>query len=223
MANSPGPQSPPGQANGRQSARRLGPLRRWFTRLRSGFGVPQYELKEVDDLGQHILHRLQGHVDISSFDQGQLGDWVDGQFRYPLRNWLRQASQNTRGHVLLNLVVIGGGFATSGIAVAEGTGHKGSNISWIVFSIGLVVALAGGISQIFRPGFRATQRITLAMELRDEGWYFVNLTRDYKKDTKSAFELFSQRVSDIHRRAAQVAALEPNPRTGSTRSGRGRT
>lgn len=223
MTSPSSPQPSPAPASGPRQPTRLGALRRWFTRLRSGFGVPAYELQEVDNLGRHIWHRLSSLTSITTLDDSQLADWVNGQFTYPLRNWLLQASRNTRGHVLLSLVVIGGGFATSGIAVAAGTGHKGSHTSWVVFSIGLVVALAGGVSQLFRPGYRATQRTTLAIELREEGWAFANSAKDYNKDVKDAFERFNQRVSDIHRRAAQVAALEPDSKAASTRGGRGRT
>jgi len=188
-------------------------------RLRSGFGVPRQELAEVDELGQHIENRLHGLVEGSvtgprrDAEFNRLRDWVTGRFTYPLRTLLLQASRNTRGHVLLNLVVIGGGFATSGIAVAAGGGNRGSATSWIVFSVGLVVALAGGVSQIFRPGYRATQRVTLAMELREEGWAFANSTKDYKGSLKVAFERFDERVSAIHRRAAQIVGLEPESRT----------
>jgi hypothetical protein len=220
MSDQPGIQQSAGSRPKSQSQKRLGGLRRSFIRLRSGLGVPQYELKEVDRLGQHILHRLYDSTSTDSFDEGQLKDWVDGRFTYPLRNWLRQASQNARGHVLLSLVVIGGGFATSGIAVAADTVHKHSNTSWIVFSIGLIVALSGGLAQILRPSYRAAQRVTLAIALRDEGWDFANLAKDYSHDTKDAFELFSQRVSDIHHQAAAVATLEPDPKTGSTQAGR---
>ena len=125
---------------------------RWLTRLRSGFGVPRYELTEVFDLGEHVLDRLMQGPPGSNFarmNSKQAHDWVAARFTYPLRTLLLQASRNTRGHVLLNLVVIGGGFATSGIAVAAGAGHKGTTTSWIVFSVGLVVALAGGISRSF--------------------------------------------------------------------------
>ena len=164
MTSPSSPQPSPAPASGPRQPTRFEALRRWFTRLRSGFGVPAYELQEVDNLGRHIWHRLSSLTSITTLDDSQLADWVNGQFTYPLRNWLLQASRNTRGHVLLSLVVIGGGFATSGIAVAAGTGHKGSHTSWVVFSIGLVVALAGGVSQLFRPGYRATQRTTLAIE-----------------------------------------------------------
>jgi hypothetical protein len=200
---------------------------RWLTRLRSGFGVPRYELTEVFDLGEHILHRLERGIgeppEFPFMNYKQAEDWVAARFTYPLRTLLLQASRNTRGHVLLNLVVIGGGFAISGIAVAAGAVHKGTTTSWIVFSVGLVVALAGGASQVLRPGYRATQRATLAMELREEGWAFVNMAKDYDGGFRDGVDRFDQRISAIHRRAAQIVGLEADSGTGPTRAWGSRT
>ena len=189
-------------------------------RLRSGFGASQNELREVDEIGSHILERLlRDLVRVGPGDERRYMDWVTSRFAYPLRALLVRAGSNTRGYLFLNLIVIGGGFATSGIAVAAGTGHKSSTAAWIVFGVGLAVALAGGVSQILRPGFRATQRITLAMELREEGWAFAMGTKDYPEaEPQVAFERFEQRVSNIHRRAAQVIGLEPESRTGQGRA-----
>jgi SRSO17 transposase len=52
-------------------------------------------------------------------------------------------------------------------------------MSWIVFSVGMVVAIAEGISQIFRPGHRAAQRTTLKIDLREEGWASPCVARQY--------------------------------------------
>lgn len=194
-----------------------------FARLWSAFGVPRSELDEVKSLGDHILLRLQrlpvlDGSESSESQRQRLQDWVNGSFTRPLRALLLQASRNERSHAILNLAVIVGGFATSGIAVAAGSGHRGSNTAWIVFSFGLVVALAGGISQLFRPGYRATQRVTLATELRDEGWAFANASKDYKNkgNIEKAFYLFDERVSAINRRSAEIRGFEVGARMRRT-------
>jgi hypothetical protein len=71
-----------------------------------------------------------------------------------------------------------------------------------------VVAIAGGITQIFRPGHRATERAALAAQLREEGWAFANRSGSYRDDDEAAFELLDQRISEIHRRASQIAAYD---------------
>jgi Protein of unknown function (DUF4231) len=190
---------------------------RWLRNLRSGFGVPQYQLVEVDRLEEHMRRRLHSLTVASPsqpepMDEEQLDDWVAARFTSPMRILLLQASRNSRGHVLLSLVVIAGGFVTSGIAVSTAGVHKHSTTSWIVFSVGLAVALAGGVSQLFRPGHRAAVRAALAIDLREQGWAFVNSTKPYNKPVKIAFELFEQRISEIHRRAAALVEVEPTKR-----------
>lgn len=217
-------------ASSRSRAIRVG---RWL-RFRVG-GVRPDDLVEVDKLGIHIVSRLRDASAESEASQHQdvLDDWVTARFTNPLSALLRQSNRNVRGNVLLNLVVVGGGFATSGIAVlATGTSNSdGSSPSaavqqqfgsswmpWVVFVIGLLVALAGGISQLFRPGYRGTQRLILAMQMREEGWAFAMRTGDYPIDDSEAFERFNTRVCSIHRRATEIVGLEPEPATSDPAS-----
>lgn len=115
------------------------------------------------------------------------------------------------------MAVIAGGFATSGIAVATGksattAGKTGGHntLTWVVFAIGLLVALAGGVSQIFRPGQRSTGRSLLAAELLDEGWALHNRHGVYKEDMQpdELFAIFDGRVGAIRSRAFQLASLD---------------
>jgi hypothetical protein len=102
-----------------------------LARFRSAFGVPRYELDEVDVLADAIARRMRPLP-----DSAVKVSWVGLRFANPLRTLPLQASRNGRGHVLLNLVVIGGGFATSGIAIAASIGHKdGTTVAWIVFGV----------------------------------------------------------------------------------------
>jgi hypothetical protein len=173
-------------------------------------GVPDYQLREVFQIQTHMLERL-ARIDSKPQADKRMSDWLASRFTYPLRSLLIQASRGSRVYFGLNLLVVGGGFATSGIAVAAGGGQRGSAASWAVFTLGLLVAVAGGITQLFRPGHRSTERATLAAQLREEGWSFANATGDYASDDQAAFDLLDQRVSEIHRRAAKIAALEDTP------------
>jgi Protein of unknown function (DUF4231) len=169
--------------------------------------VPRFELEEIEQLSELIVRRL-GEWQPKDAEKHQA--WVASRFRYPLRSLLIKANGNAALYVATTLVVVAGGFATSGIAAAAGAA-KGSSSAWVVFGIGLLVALAGAISQQFRFGFRSSQRLTLAVSLREEGWHFVYLTGDYSLPTQDAFPLFQTRVDDIHRRMAQVGELETTP------------
>jgi len=179
----------------------------FVARLWGGFGVPQYELVGVRQLGDHVLRRTNRLSRIEG-DPVLYGDWVASEFTYPLRALLWGSARARRAHMLLNLLVVGGGFATSGIAVAAGSGHRGTATSWIVFAIGLLVALVGGANQLFRPGFRANERRSIAVELREEGWTFAMGKGEYAGDDTAAFDLFQRRVSALQRRVANIGALE---------------
>ena len=177
---------------------------RWWRSV----SVPQFELVEVLQLGGHIATRLDGIGNQAEQDRERLHDWVASQFTFPLRSLLIQANRNATRFVVLNGVIVGGGFITSAIAVAAG---GGSASRWLIFGVGLVVAVAGALSQQLRLGFRSSERRTLAVALRQEGWAFANALGDYRGDSAAAFELFDQRVAEIHRRAAQVSALDAAP------------
>jgi hypothetical protein len=171
----------------------------------SGPYVRAYELREVEQIARLILARLNG-------DDAPMSDahkaWVASRVEYPLRSLLIKSGYSSLAYLAVSLIALGGGFATSGIAVAAGAA-KGSSTAWVIFGIGLVVALAGGLSQRFRFGFRAGERLTLASALREESWHFVYSTGAYAGPVASAFQAFQSKVDEIHRRIDQVATLEP--------------
>lgn len=191
---------------------------KWPLRLRIADGVQTYELIEVQQLGDLILRRIEEDQALSA---AVYRPWVASRVTFPLRSLLLQASRNTRGAIVLNLLVVAGGFATSGIAVATRAGGKPSSLtSWVIFSIGLIVAMGGAITQFFRPAFRSTERTSLAVELREEGWAFATASGAYAGDVTEALPIFQAKVSDVHRRAARVAALDSTTPPDPSRAGR---
>lgn len=187
--------------------------RGWWRRFRASrlTGVRAYELREVYQLEQHILVRLGGlpaHVD----QQQRLKDWLASRFTYPLRSLLIQAKGNGKYFFVLNTIVVAGGFATSGLAVAAGA-HKGSAVAWVIFGFGLLVAVAGGITQVYRPGHRASERLTLVMKLREEGWAFANATGVYAVDAEKAFRIFDARLTEFHRQATHISLIDGDEST----------
>lgn len=182
--------------------------RRTFSAL---FGkVQKFELIEIEQLSDEVLKRMN-EIQPDANDRHRA--WVAAEFRFPLRSLLIKAGHNSTFFVLLSLVVVAGGFATSGIAVAGGA-EKGSATAWVVFVIGLIVALAGGAAQIFRFGVRSNTRRSLALNLREEGWNFVYEDGDYAED-KKALQKFRARVTDIQRRIADVAKIDSDTQAGS--------
>ena len=191
----------------------------WITRLSSGYGVPKYQLIEISQLEQHILARISAIEGATATAMGsRRKDWISSRFTYPLRELMLKASRNGRSNVVLNLLVIGGGFATSGVAIAKQGNATNHGAGWAVFAIGLLVALAGGLNQLYRPGYRATERSSLVLQLEEEGWAFANASKPYDKAEPDSIELFDKNISVVLRRAAGIAAQsEP---TSGIRKGR---
>jgi hypothetical protein len=133
--------------------------------------------------------------------------WVEAQFQNPLESMLAKKNTDAWLFACTSLVLVAGGFATSGIAVAGG-GGSGSSEAWVVFAIGLLVAFVGGMSQLFRFGVRADRRRALAVGLREEGWRYVFGEGEYAGDTADVAMTFRRRVAEINRQIAEVATLE---------------
>lgn len=200
---------------GANASRGTGWQRVWifFLRLSRGLGVAQYELIGVVQLGDHVLKRL-GALSLPTDDPDMYKNWVASEFTFPLRAQLWGSARDRRTHLVLSMVVVVGGFATSGIAAAAGHGGRGSTTSWIVFGIGLVLALVGGLNQIFRPSFRANERTGIAVEMREEGWAFAMSTGEYaslRGDALAAFTKFQARVAEFQRRIAAVTVMTSEP------------
>lgn len=193
--------------------------RHWWRRFRLSrlAGVRIYELREVHQIEAHILERLSKLPPDpdrpNALEQQQrLRDWVASRFTYPLRSLLIQAKGNGKYFFVLNTVVVAGGFGTSGIAIAAGA-DKGSAVAWVIFAFGLLVAVAGGITQVFRPGHRASERLTLVMKLREDGWAFANGTGLYAVGIEKAFRIFDARLTEFHREATNISLIDGDEAT----------
>jgi hypothetical protein len=165
--------------------------------------VQPFELIEVRQVTAEVLDRMNK---LQPDAESRHKAWVAAEFQYPLRSLLIKAASNSTVFAFVSLVIIGGGFVTSGIAVAAGA-SKGSPAAWVVFATGLIVAMAGGIAQLFRLGTRSNERRALAVTLREEGWNFAYAEGEYT-DPVDALQKFRGRVNEIQRRIADVASIE---------------
>ena len=193
---------------------------RLWSRLRGGWAVPQYEIRGVMQLGEHVRARAGR---LTGPSQDAYRDWIESEFTYPLRALLWATARSRRAYMGLNLLVVAGGFATSGIAIAAGSGTKGSVTSWVVFALGFSVAIVGGVNQQFRPGHRATERNSVTVDMREEGWSFAMGSAEYAGDDAAAFALFQSRVFALQRRIASIGQLESDQHhTGNNQASRKR-
>jgi len=185
--------------------------------------VPPLDLAEVRHVAQEVRRTLKGTGATRAETSGDDGhDWVSYRFEGLWLRLLFQSYSNARDHLVVNTVVIAGGFATSGLAVTatKGGAHTSASTTtaWVVFAIGLAVALAGGVSQLYRPGHRATGRSELAARLRDEGWALIDGHGDYAgKQGGDLFEVFDTRVAEVRRAAAELSKLADEQGTGRRR------
>jgi hypothetical protein len=185
-------------------------LRGWFPGGRFKRAVPALELAEARHLAKEARRVLKDTSATRIEADGR--DWVTYRFEGLLLRLLFQSYKNARDHLVINATVIAGGFATSGLAVTatKSGSHGGSSttVAWVVFAIGLAVALAGGISQLYRPGHRATGYSALVARLRDEAWALGDGHGDYTKDDpKELFAVFDARLNEIRADAAELAML----------------
>jgi len=165
--------------------------------------VQEYELIEARQLAAEVLGRMK---ELQPGVDRRHDAWVAAEFQFPLRSLLIKAAFNSSLFLGISMVVVAGGFATSGLTIAADA-SQGSLVAWIVFSIGLLVALAGGLAQIFRFGVRSNERRTLAILLKEEGWNFVYKEGPYAKDA-DALQRFRARIHELQRRGGDIASIE---------------
>ena len=169
--------------------------------------MPRYQLTEVFQLESHMRARIASIAQpLTDEDRDRRRDWIASRFTYPLRELMIKASRNGRGNLIVTILVVGGGFAVSGVAIAQGK-TSSTSTSWWIFSIGLVVALAGGVNQLYRPGYRAKERLSLITQFEEEGWAFANASKPYEAGTRESLALFEDNLSSLLRRATEISAI----------------
>jgi hypothetical protein len=111
------------------------------------------------------------------------------------------------------VVAIGAGFATSGVAAASG---NTSSAKWIVFTLGLLVAIVNSVQQNWKPSQRSASEYQAAAALKTEGWNFVYKRGAYAalSDDGSTWGVFVDAVNGILRAADtldEVSTTDPPP------------
>jgi hypothetical protein len=139
--------------------------------------------------------------------------FIELRFRRPLAVYAQRAPRYRFGFTALTVVAIGAGFATSGVAVASG---NTSSAKWIVFTLGLLVAIVNSVQQNWKPSQRSASEYQAAAALKTEGWNFVYKRGAYAalSDDSSTWGVFVDAVNGILRAAAtldEVSTTDPPP------------
>jgi Protein of unknown function (DUF4231) len=182
----------------------------WFTRLVGHRTKAERDTEqEVQQLFVHLGQQLNS---ASSADK----DFLEFRFRRRAANYLRLGRYNSVSNTFITLLIVAGGFATSGIAVAAG-GGRGSKTGWIVFAIGIVVAVAGAIARLFNPETRALELKSIVAKMIAEAWDFIENAGVYASATSQtdSFPLFRETIESLNRQADGLPNQAPQAGRGT--------
>jgi hypothetical protein len=127
--------------------------------------------------------------------------------------YLQRAPRYQFRFTVLTVVAIGAGFATSGVAAASG---NTSWAKWVVFTLGLLVAVVNSVQQNWKPSQRSASEFKAAAALKNEGWNFVYKRAAYAAvtDDGATWGVFVDAVNGILQAAEsldEVSTPDPPP------------
>lgn len=171
-----------------------------------------------------------GYRDWLEKDFGELIDLLevsDIQKRFLRSRWLdqvlwteRKAPHEQRRYHALRVTAIAGGLLVPALVSLDVRGGAGV-VRWVVFGLGLLVALAVSLEGFFRFGERWRHYRRTAELLKIEGWQFFESAGPYHGlDHRSAFPTFAARTEAIIQRDVDafisVIATEKAPLPGES-------
>lgn len=134
--------------------------------------------------------------------------FVEFQFKAPMRNYTRWAGWYGFAFTVLSLAALVAGLASSGIAAGWSDAPWAR---WTILVLGLVAAVSAVITQVWRPGQKASSRAVGGNALRREAWDYLNDLGKYEELQPDArFSRFAVEVSAIVRAAEAVDEQVPS-------------
>lgn len=123
--------------------------------------------------------------------------WMSGKAKHT-KNW----------YFRLRLTAIIGGLLIPALVSLENV----PNIKWVVFALGLLVAVSGALEEFFRFGERWRHYRQHLEALKTEGWQFVQLIGNYASEQypthAAAYTKFATRIEEILQREVGVYVTE---------------
>ncbi len=131
------------------------------------------------------------------------GRWLDQM------EWMsRRAAHNKNWYFRLRLTAIVGGLLIPALVSIDTV----PQIKWIVFALGLLVAISGAVEEFFRFGERWRHYRQYVETLKTEGWQFLQLIGNYSREQYSthaeAYTKFATRIEEILQREVGVYMTE---------------
>lgn len=141
--------------------------------------------------------------------------------------WMEAAAQRTRRrYYALRLVTVVGAVIVPALVSINAVGHTTPTVTWLAFSISLVVAASAAVEALFRLGERWRHYRALVEELKTSGWNFQQLTGPFAQNgatQTTAFTRFADAVNDILKRETEtfIAEIATPTQADSSRDGKG--
>ena len=135
----------------------------------------------------------------------ELRCFLEHRFKEPLLKYGFRGPAYGRAFTYLSVSVVAAGFASSAISADQDTAGK---LRWLLFGLGVLVALFTAINQLWKPGMRSVGSYRAGNALRREGWDFVldsGRYRAVKDKPNEAFDLFVDQIREIQ---SQVDAID---------------
>jgi uncharacterized protein DUF4231 len=171
------------------------PGRRW-PRRRGRSPLPGAEIPEVERLGELLASKVAPRADRQAF--------VLYSFVEPLRRYEREVQLNDRLHLVLSMLSIFGGLASSAVVAFV----DNSVSTALIAVLGLVVGVSAGLNQLLRPSRRSLGFARASFTLRREAWYFVLGEGAYRGELNAAYARLVGRVSEETEMAEAVARAQ---------------
>jgi uncharacterized protein DUF4231 len=134
-------------------------------------------------------------------------DLSDGERDFLRSRWLKEvrrmeaAAQTARNRYhVLRLTTIVGAVIVAALVGINTVGKTDTAVSWLTFSLSLVVALSAAIEGFFSFGEQWNYYRRLVGQLEAEGWQFIELAGPYGGEGmqhKAAFRTFVERVTAL--------------------------
>jgi uncharacterized protein DUF4231 len=135
--------------------------------------------------------------------------------------WMEDAAQKTRRrYYALRLVTVVGAVIVPALVSINAVGKSTAVVTWLTFSISLVVAISAAVEGFFRFGERWRHYRAAVEELKALGWDFQQLTGIFNAagaTHASAFPAFADHVNEILKQeTATYIAQIATPTAGDT-------
>lgn len=156
--------------------------------------------EEVECLRRQIREKAKAVV----ADEGRLDCFLAFRFEVPFLRHGKRGPLYGRAFTSLSVAAIAAGVASSAISANP---DSAESLRWLLFALGLVVAIVTSINQLWKPAQRSVGAYRAGNALRREGWDYVNGRGRFQglTDERKAYDLLLDQIREIQ---AQVDSID---------------